>query len=61
MLKFVLLVIVVTVAVYLTVRLIQRRGLLEFREPPRKVAPDDDPDFLRELERRRRHPEDPDA
>ena len=63
MLKFLILVILVAVAVYMTVRVIQRRGILPpaHRTPPsRPVAPDDDPDFLRDLDRKRRHPEDPD-
>ncbi|WP_435742891.1 hypothetical protein [Nocardioides sp. SYSU DS0663] len=31
-------------------------------EPPtRPVAPDDDVDFLRDLDRKRRHPEDPES
>jgi hypothetical protein len=29
-------------------------------QPPRPLGPDDDPDFLRDLERKRKHPEDPD-
>lgn len=30
-------------------------------QPRRPLGPDDDPDFLRDLERKRRHPEDPDV
>ncbi len=28
-------------------------------QPPRPLGPDDDPDFLRDLERKRKHPERP--
>lgn len=64
MLKFLLLVILVAAAVYLTTRAIQRRGELPAprrprAEPPRVIGPDDDPDFLRDLDRKRKHPEDP--
>lgn len=62
-----LVVILIAVAVYLTVRAIQRRGIAPAPrprarrpEPPRVVGPDDDPDFLRDLDRKRKHPEDPD-
>ena len=68
MLKFLLVVILIAVAVYLTTRAIQRRGIAPAPkprpgapEPPRFVGPDDDPDFLRDLDRKRKHPEDPDA
>ena len=69
MLKFLLVVAVVGVVTYLAVRLMQRRlpggGSPAPRRPlpgPKpKVAPDDDEDFLRDLERKRRHPEDPDT
>ena len=61
-------VILVAVAVYLTVRAIQRRGVAPAPRrpkppPPRVMGPDDDPDFLRDLdrERKRKHPEDPEA
>jgi hypothetical protein len=65
-LKFLLVVILIAVAVYLTTRAIQRRGIAPApkprprrAEPPRVVGPDDDPDFLRDLDRKRKHPEDP--
>lgn len=69
MLKFLLLVILVAVAVYLTTRALQRRGEIQAPraqrrprpEPPRVIGPDDDPDFLRDLDRKRKHPEDPDV
>ena len=77
--KFLLVVIVLGVAVYLVVRFLQRRGLSSLRrgartrpapkpkprptQPRRPVAPDDDPDFLRDLDRkkRHRHQDDPDS
>jgi hypothetical protein len=65
-LKFLLVVIVLSAAIYLAVRVIQQRGLmpdkpvLPRRQPPPKiVAPDDDEDFLRDLDRKRLNPEDP--
>ena len=68
MLKFLLVVIVFAAATYLAVRVIQQRGLmpdkpvLPKRPQPRKiVAPDDDEDFLRDLDRKRLNPEDPDS
>jgi hypothetical protein len=65
-LKFLLVVILVAVAVYLVTRAIQRRGVApppsrRPQAPPRPKGPDDDLDFLRDLDRRRRDPEDPDA
>jgi hypothetical protein len=65
-LKLLLVVILVAVVIYLTTRAIQRRGVAPApsRRPTqhrRIVAPDDDPEFLRDLERKRRHPEDPDT
>ena len=74
MLKFLLVVAVVGLVPYLAVRLVQRRlpggGTPAARRPlpgprpkpkPKMVAPDDDEDFLRDLERKRRHPEDPES
>jgi hypothetical protein len=68
-LKFLLLVILLAVAVYLTTRAIQRRGIAPAparrprpkQQPPRVIGPDDDPDFLRDLDRKRKHPEDPES
>ena len=64
--KILLVVILIAVAIYLTTRAIQRRGIAPTpkprprrSEPPRFVGPDDDPDFLRDLDRKRKHPEDP--
>lgn len=65
MLKFLFVVILVAVAVYLIVRVIQRRGIAPppKQAPRRPMGPDDDPDFLRDLDRKRKrkrkHPEDP--
>ena len=68
MLKFLLVVIVFAAATYLAIRVIQQRGLmpdkpvLPRRQPPRKmVAPDDDEEFLRDLDRKRLNPEDPET
>ena len=56
------------VAVYIVVRLGQqragRRPVARRRPappPPRVMGPDDDDDFLRDLDRKRRNPEDPDS
>lgn len=63
MVKFLLVIIVLGVAIYALVRLIQRRRLSKStgpgpepgpREMRRPSSPDDDPDFLRDLERKRR-------
>ena len=60
----------IAVAVYFLVRALQERGDLgqlrprssrRPQQPRRIVAPDDDEDFLRDLDRKRREPEDPDA
>jgi hypothetical protein len=67
-LKFLLVVALFALATYLTIRVIQRRGVLppstgrpHRPQPRRAVAPDDDEDFLRDLDRKRRHPEDPES
>jgi hypothetical protein len=64
--KFLLVVVLVAVAVYLIVRVIQRRGIAPQppgpkAPPPRPFGPDDDPDFLRDLDKKKKHPEDPDT
>lgn len=67
MLKLLIFVLVIAAAVYFTVRLLQHDGAstLQVRRRPRPrptgrvQGPDDDDDFLRDLDRRRRHPEDP--
>ncbi|TIC89262.1 hypothetical protein E8D34_01880 [Nocardioides sp. GY 10113] len=68
--KFLLVVIVIAVAVYLAVRLIQDGGFQppggRTRQPrprpkpspQRPVAPDDDEEFLRDLDRKRLDPPD---
>ncbi|NYG53770.1 hypothetical protein [Nocardioides perillae] len=73
MLKFLLVVAVVGVAIYLLVRVIERRGVRRRGDggaggrpaPRRPLGPDDDPEFLWNLDKRKRHPkrrpEDPDA
>ena len=69
MLKVLFLVALFALAVYLLVRMVQRGGggLPTSRpktppNPPRRpVAPDDDLDFLRDLDRKRKHPDDPDS
>lgn len=67
MLKLFFFVLVIAVAVYFTVRLLQRNGVrtpqLPNRPRPRPPArfqgPDDDDEFLRDLDRRRKHPDEP--
>ncbi|MBU1800830.1 hypothetical protein [Nocardioides sp.] len=68
MLRFLFVLILFAVATYLLIRVFQQRGLMPERPnlpkrqaPKRMVAPDDDEDFLRDLDRKRRDPEDPDA
>lgn len=76
MLKLLLVVVIVAVATYALVRVIQRRGVSvpprggashpagtrRPRPAPRRpLGPDDDEEFLRELERRRRERRDPDS
>jgi len=67
-LKVLLVVALFALATYFLVRVIERRGVarpVRRRPAPRPearpVAPDDDEDFLRDLDQRRKHPEDPDA
>lgn len=72
--KFLLLALAIAVVVYLVVRTIETRGhpfrrrprsgpsSFPLRRPPsRPVAPDDDLDFLRDLNRRRPKKADPDG
>ena len=49
--KVILVVALIAVAIYLVVRVIERRGLTSRGSPPRRRprGPDDDPDFLRGL------------
>ena len=67
-LKVLLVVALFAVATYYLIRVIERRGVarpVRRRPAPRPearpAAPDDDEDFLRDLDQRRKHPEDPDA
>lgn len=70
MLKFFVVVAVFAAVTYLVTRMLQERGAggspavrrrpQRPSEPPRPIAPDDDMDFLRDLDRKRRHPKDPD-
>jgi len=66
-LRFLLVVILFALATYFVARMLQQRGVNPQlpkrsapRPPPRIVAPDDDEDFLRDLDRKRLNPEDPD-
>lgn len=75
MLKLLLVVAIFAVATYLITRALQERGEgatptrrpslpKQFPKLPqqrRTVAPDDDEEFLRDLERKRRHGQDPEA
>jgi hypothetical protein len=69
-LKILLVVAVLAVAIYLLVRVIERRGLRRRGDggdggggtrPVQRgpLGPDDDPEFLWNLDKRKRHPEDP--
>lgn len=66
MLRVVLALLMLGSAIYLVIRLLQRRGGDGGppRRPPRPVAPDDDPGFLRDLDdqmwRERHEGSDPD-
>ena len=61
MLKVLVVVALFALAIYLLARVVQRRGILDDRPGRRPFAPDDDPDFLRDLDRKRRHPDDPEV
>ena len=67
MLKVLLVVIIFAAITYALIRLIERRGAAPRRTrpaprpEPRPLGPDDDEDFLRDLDRKRRQPEDPDT
>jgi hypothetical protein len=56
--KVLVLVALFALAVYLLIRVIQRRGILDSHDARRPHAPDDDPEFLRDLDRKRLHPDD---
>lgn len=68
MLKVLFLLALLALAIYLVVRSVQGRGgVVPTRKPPqrrppaRPIAPDDDADFLRDLDRKRKHPDDPEG
>ena len=64
-LKFLLVAALFALVVYLTIRVIERRGIRRpgdgggQREPRRPLGPDDDPDFLWNLDKKKRHPDEP--
>jgi hypothetical protein len=69
-LKVLFVVALFAVVTYALIRVIERRGVArpEVRRPQRRprpqsrpVAPDDDEEFLRDLDRKRRHPGEPDG
>jgi hypothetical protein len=70
-LKVMLVVLLFAALTYGLIRVLERRGIAgrpkgRGRAPrpqprPRPVAPDDDPDFLRDLDRKKRQPPDPEA
>jgi len=70
-LKVLLVVLLFAALTYALIRVIERRGVARRprgdgpsprpRQQSRPVAPDDDPDFLRDLDRKRRQPPDPEA
>jgi hypothetical protein len=70
-LKVLLVVLLFAVLTYALIRVIERRGVAgrprgrgpapRPRQQPRPVAPDDDPEFLRDLDRKKRQPPDPEA
>lgn len=70
MLRFLFMLALLAVAIYFLVRVVQARGLLSEGSPaprrpvrrpqkPKIVAPDDDEDFLRDLDRKRLEKDDP--
>ena len=69
MLKVLLVVLVFAALTYGLIRILERRGIAGRpkgrragpRPNPRPFGPDDDPDFLRDLDRKKRQPPDPDA
>jgi hypothetical protein len=69
--KFLLVIILLAVTIYLTIRLLEQRGGRggafgaklkrpdRPNRPSRPLGPDDDPDFLRDLNRRKRQRDEP--
>jgi len=68
-LKVLLVALVFAALTYGLIRVIERRGIAVRpkgrrtapRPDPRPFGPDDDPDFLRDLDRKKRQPPDPEA
>jgi hypothetical protein len=69
-LKVLFVVAIFAIVTYGLVRVIERRGVAPRgrgpvnrgpRPKPRPLGPDDDPDFLRNLERKRKRPKDPEG
>ena len=58
MLKLLVLLLLIAVAIWLVARVIIRRGILDPHDEERPFGPDDDPDFLRTLQRRPRSGDD---
>ena len=62
MLKLLLVVAVLALVIYIGIRLLQGRGNDDPGKTVRRpTAPDDDPEFLRDLDRKRRRSGDPDT
>lgn len=70
MLKVLFVVLLFAALTYGLIRVLDRRGIARPggrgqvprpRPRPRPLAPDDDPDFLRDLDRKKRQPPDPEA
>ena len=61
MFKFVFVILLLAVLTYLLVRVIERRGVSRPgpTPPSRPLGPDDDPDFIWRLNKKRRRDEDP--
>ena len=65
MLQALVLFALLALAIFLIVRTVQgrsgvvRSASLRSAAPPPAVAPDDDANFLRDLDRKRKHPDDP--
>jgi hypothetical protein len=68
-LKVLLVALVFAALTYGLIRILERRGIARLpkgrraapRPDPRPFGPDDDPDFLRDLDRKKRQPPDPEA
>jgi len=66
-LKVLLVVLLLAALTYGVIRILDRRGIARRpkgrgqapRPRPRPIAPDDDPEFLRDLDRKKRHRQEP--